>query len=101
MSELFAKSKFPTPVERKIVARDWATRGYSCDLFVDPPGQQWLDFVHATNEVVMVQEGRLEMTVGDRTFIAAPGDEVFIPRGAVHSVVNIHDGTTRWLYGYD
>jgi len=24
-----------------------------------------------------------------------------IPRGAVHSVRNIHAGTTRWLYGYD
>jgi len=29
------------------------------------------------------------------------GDEVFIPKGAVHSVRNIHTGTTRWYYGYD
>ena len=32
---------------------------------------------------------------------AEPGDEVFIPKGSVHSVRNLHDGTTRWLYGYD
>ena len=87
-------------MERNVVARDWAERCFSCDL-IDPPGQQWLDFVYAANEVGMVQEGRLEMTVGDCTFIAAPGDEAFIPRGAVHSVVNIHYAATRWLYGYD
>jgi len=98
---LFARSKFPTPVDRDKVARDWAARGYSCDLFVDPPGQQWNDFVHGCNELVTVAEGRLEMTVGDHTGILEEGDEVFIPKGAVHSVRNIHTGTTRWYYGYD
>ena len=32
---------------------------------------------------------------------AEPGDEIFTPRGAVHSVMNIHGATTRWLYGHD
>jgi hypothetical protein len=26
---------------------------------------------------------------------------VFIPKGAVHSVKNVHGATTRWLFGYD
>ena len=101
MPDLFARSKFLTPVERDAVARDWARRGFSCDLFVDPPGQQWNDFVHGCNELVTVAEGRLEMTVGDQTSILEEGDEVFIPKRAVHSVRNIHTGTTRWYYGYD
>ena len=101
MTEPIVRSKFPVPVDRARVATDWRTRGYSCDLFVDPPGRAWIDFVHATNELVTVSDGRLEMTVDDQTFVAEPGDEVFIPRGAVHSVKNIHRGTTRWLYGYD
>jgi mannose-6-phosphate isomerase-like protein (cupin superfamily) len=88
-------------VERDAVARDWARRGFSCDLFVDPPGQQWNDFVHGCNELVTVAEGRLEMTVGDQISILEEGDEVFIPKRAVHSVRNIHTGTTRWYYGYD
>ncbi len=33
--------------------------------------------------------------------VAEPGDEVFIPKGARHSVKNIHVATTQWLYGYD
>ncbi len=84
-----------------MVAADWRARGYSCDQFVDPPGRQWLDFVHGSNELVTVVEGRLDMRIGDQQFIMEPGDEVFIPRGSVHSVINAHDGVTKWLYGYD
>ena len=57
--------------------------------------------MHTTNELVTVIEGRLQLTVDDRSWILEPGDELFIPRGALHSVVNRHDGTTRWLFGYD
>ncbi len=101
MSDLIAKGKFETPVDRSAVAADWQLRGYTCDLFIDPPGREWNGFVHGTNELVTVTEGRLELTIGERRLVAEPGDEVFIPRAAVHSVKNIHDATTYWLYGYD
>ncbi len=101
MEDHLARNKFPTPVDRDLVADDWRARGYSCGLFVDPPGQQWLDFVHDCNELVTVLEGRLEMRIGDQRFVMEPGDEVIIPRDAVHSVINAHDGVTKWLYGYD
>ena len=45
--------------------------------------------------------GRPELTIGGQRLVAGPGDEVFIPEGAVHSVKNNHDATTYWLYGYD
>ena len=83
------------------MAADWRRRGYSCDRFVDPPGQCWDDFVHGCNELVTVVEGRLEMTVAGETVTVEVGDEVFIPKGARHSLRNIHPGTTIWLYGYD
>ena len=101
MSDIVTKAKFRAPVDRDAVAADWRARGYSCGLFVDPPGQEWNDFVHAVNELVTVAEGRLRMSVGEQTFVAEPGDEVFIPKGARHSLKNIDTGTTRWLYGYD
>ena len=101
MSDIVTKAKFRAPVDRDAVAADWRARGYSCGLFVDPPGQEWNDFVHAVNELVTVAEGRLRMSVGEQTFVAEPGDEVFIPKGARHSLKNIDAGTTRWLYGYD
>lgn len=101
MADLIVKRKFAQPVDCEAVAADWHGRGYSCGLFVDPPGREWNDFVHDTNELVTVAEGRLELTVGETRLLAEPGDEVFIPRHCRHSVKNVHDGTTRWLFGYD
>lgn len=93
--------KFSLPLNREDVARSWNERGYSCDLFVDPPGREWNDFVHSTNELVTVAEGKLRMTIDGKEIIAEPGDEVFIPKAVCHSVKNIHSAITRWLYGYD
>ena len=80
---------------------DWRARGFSCEPFTDPPGREWNGFRHATNELVTVVEGELRLTVGGETMICGKGDEVFIPKGTVHSVKNVAPGTTRWLYGYD
>ena len=101
MSDILTPGRFPAPPDPGTVALDWSKRGYSCNRFVDPPGQRWEDFVHDCNELVTVVEGRLELEVGGEIVTAAPGDEVFIPKGARHSVRNLHDGTCIWLYGYD
>ncbi len=93
--------KFSVPLDRDQVAHDWKKRGYSCDLFADPPGSEWNDFVHTTNELVTVMAGKLRMTIGVEEIIAEPGDEVFIPCGVIHSVKNVASSTTHWLYGYD
>lgn len=95
------RNKFPEPVNRHDVYRSWNERGYSCDIFIDPPGREWNNFIHSTNELVTVIEGKLKLAIGDEEITAGPGDEVFIPKGACHSVKNIYNGTTSWLYGYD
>ena len=89
------------PIDRDQVAQDWRRRGYSCDVFTDPPGREWNDFVHATNELVTVMSGELRLTIGGEEIIVVPGDEVFIPKAVCHSVKNISTSTTHWLYGYD
>lgn len=99
--DLVTRSRFPRPIDREAVAHDWRARGYDCRLFVDPPGQEWNGFVHRTNELVTVLEGRLRCLVSGQTVELQEGDELFIPRDAVHSVKNVHTGTTRWLFGYD
>ena len=100
-ADIVTRHRFASPVDCDAVARDWAGRGYSCGVFVDPPGRAWRDFVHDTNELVTVVEGRLELTVAGTTVIAEPGDEVFIPRNAIHTVRNVDSSATRWLFGYD
>lgn len=99
--KLIERSRFKQPVDRAAVGRDWAARGYDCRDFVDPPGREWNGFVHATNELVTVVSGRLRLIVDRHEIVAGPGDEVFIPRNVEHSVHNVHDGVTRWLFGYD
>ncbi len=95
------RQKFQVPLDRDQVARDWNQRGYSCGVFTDPPGREWKDFVHATNELVTVMVGKLKLTIGAEEILAEPGDEVFIPKGVRHSVKNVSPSTTHWLYGYD
>ncbi len=87
-------------IDRESIKKDWAKRNYSCDLFVDPPGQCWEDFVHPVDELVIVLEGKLEIEMDGRKFCPTIGEEVFIPRQAHHSVRNTGNVTARWLYGY-
>ena len=89
-----------TAMNKQNVSKDWAARGFSCDLWVDPPGQRWEDFVHATDELVLVVEGELEFEINGVISHPKIGEELFIPAGAVHSVRNIGSQTARWLYGY-
>ncbi len=99
--DLVTKGKFPLPLDRDAIAWEWRQRGYGCDLFVDPPGQEWLGFVHSTNELVTVVEGVLEVRCNGQIAILEPGDEIFIPKNGVHDVINRYNGVTKWLYGYD
>lgn len=87
-------------VDRNAVEQDWAARGFSCDLWVDPPDQCWEDFVHRVDEVVIVVEGRMEFEIDGAVETPEPGRELFIPAGAVHSARNRGNTTARWLYGY-
>jgi len=88
------------PLEFKAVDRVWSEEGFSCDHWVDPPGRQWLDFVHDSDERVVVKSGRIEFEVEGSRAMLGPGDEVFISAGSRHSVWNRSSSTARWFYGY-
>lgn len=98
--DFVASAKFPRPVSGAAVRADWSARGFTCETFVDPPGREWNDFVHDTDELVTVIEGRLRVLINGNTHEIEAGDEIFIPKGIRHSVHNVHRGSTRWLFGY-
>lgn len=79
---------------------DWMQRGFSCDTWIDVPGQVWSNFVHDTDEVVMLLEGNIELQFAGQVRQPALGEEVLIPAGVSHTVINIGSITNRWLYGY-
>lgn len=87
-------------VDRTAVAADWRARGFSCDIWEDPPGQVWADFVHGTDELAMVVDGDVEFEFAGETYRPPPGQELLIPAGAPHTVRNVGRSPSRWLYGY-
>jgi len=78
------------------VKQDWENRGFSCGIWTDPPGQVWADYVHETDELVMLEEGEIELSFSDQTFHPKMGEELLIPAGESHTVINNGKTTNRW-----
>ena len=87
-------------VDRSAIEQSWKERGFSCGLWVDPPGQVWSDYVHETDELVVVVEGDVEFEIDGKAHRPSPGEELLIPAHARHTVRNLGRGESRWLYGY-
>ena len=87
-------------VDPREVCRRWRARGFSCDTWSDPPGRLWRDYVHDCDELLMLLEGEMRLVVDGEERRPRPGEEVFIPAGAVHTVHNCGTTRNRWLYGY-
>lgn len=100
MNSFFDRAYYSVPVDPGRVRADWATEGFSFGVFNDPPGQQWNDFVHRTDEYVVVAEGELEIAVGDEKKRSSPGDRVRIPGGVSHSLKTLSPDGSTWFYGY-
>jgi quercetin dioxygenase-like cupin family protein len=48
----------------------------------------------------MTIEGDVEFEFNGKTIRPLPGEELMIPAGASHTVRNVGDSTSRWLFGY-
>ena len=72
-----------------LLKQNWNSRGYSFGIFKDPPGQVWADFVHKTDELVVLAEGEIEIEIEGKSQRPQIGEEVFIPAHALHTVRNM------------
>ena len=82
------------------VRKNWASRGFTCAQWTDPKDQVWENYVHNVDELLMVVQGRLCLEMQGQKHAALPGVEFLIPAHSLHSVRNLFDGTSHWLYGY-
>ena len=87
-------------VDQKAVEKDWKARGFSCDLWIDAPGRVWQNFIHETDELVMLVEGEEEFEMNDQVHRLEIGRELLIPAGTYHTARNVGKSTSKWLYGY-
>jgi len=90
----------PLRIDKQAVRTDWARRGFTCDVWIDPPDQVWHDFQHDVDEVVLLLEGASQIEMHGRTVLLHTGDELLIPAGTRHTVRNCGEGPARWLHGY-
>lgn len=89
-----------TTIIPELIKQNWNSRGYSFGVFRDPPGQVWADFVHRTDELVLLAEGEIELEIEGKTQRPIIGQEVFIPANAIHTVRNVGNTNNVWYYGY-
>ncbi len=87
-------------IEQAKILAQWKARGFSFGIFTDPPGQVWNDFVHDTDELLMVVQGEMELEMQGKRIRCEIGQEILIPAGAMHTVRNIGKTGSQWLYGY-
>jgi uncharacterized cupin superfamily protein len=87
-------------IDEAEVTKRWTARGFSCDLWIDPPGRVWNDFVHDTDELVMLVEGEEEFEMNGEKHRLQIGEEFLIPAGTYHTARNVGRITSKWLYGY-
>jgi len=82
------------------VASDWRARGFSCELWIDPPEQVRQDFEHDVDELTLLVEGTAQLELADKVIKLQAGDEITIPAGARYTVRNCGEGPAKWLLGY-
>ena len=86
--------------DHKTVRKNWYSRGFSCDIWIDPPGKVWANFVHGTDEILMLIDGEIELEMDGEILHPEIGDEILIHAGMNHTVRNIGLVTNHWFYGY-
>ena len=62
-----------------LIKQYWHSRGFSFSVFRVPPSQVWADFVHRTDELVVLAEGENEVEIEGKAERFRIGEMVFIP----------------------
>ena len=69
------------------IKQDWNSRGYSFGVFREPPSQVWADFVHRTDELVVLVEGEIEAEIEGKAKRFQIGEMVFIPAKEIWKII--------------
>jgi len=73
-----------------LIKQDWHSRGYSFGVFRNPLGQIWSDFVHRTDELMVLAEGEIEVEIEGKAERFQIGEMVFIPAKEIWKIIKLH-----------
>ena len=80
------------------IKQNWNSRGYTFGIFKDPPGQVWANFVHKTDELVVLAEGEIEIEIENKSQRPQIGEEVFILANSLCTIRNLKSIVEFWCY---
>ena len=60
-------------------------RGYSCTIYIYPPGTFFDNHTHTVDKIDAVLKGRFCIEMGGEMITLEAGDWIHVPRGAVHN----------------
>ncbi|MBL1261315.1 MAG: cupin domain-containing protein [Thiotrichaceae bacterium] len=88
-------------MNKEELEKNWTDRGFSFGFGTIKDGDGVNEAVHDDmDELVFMEIGKYEFTVGNDSFIQEGGEEVLIPAGATHSIKNLSEKDSIIYYGY-
>ncbi len=80
---------------------DWSNRGFSFGIGTIKANDATDKAFHDDkDELVFMESGSYEFTLGDKTFTQEGNVEVLIPAGTTHSIKNLGGKDSEIYYGY-
>ena len=81
--------------------KDWTERGFSFGIGTIKAGDGVDEAFHDDkDELVLMESGNYEFTIGDETFKQNGNVEVLIPAGSTHSIKNLGQEDSKIYFGY-
>jgi len=88
-----------TIVNQTQIDSNWYNRGFTCEKRCDPPGQQWADYIHDSDELIMPVEGDIDVEMKGEVHHLKPGEELLVPASVPHTIRNVSPSSVTWLKG--
>jgi mannose-6-phosphate isomerase-like protein (cupin superfamily) len=80
---------------------DWTNRGFSFGVGTIKAHDGVNEATHDDkDELVFMESGEYEFTIGDKTFTQEGNSVVLIPAGTTHSIKNLGAKNSKIYYGY-
>ncbi len=97
--------KIDSNIELKIekLKAEYQKKGFKCEITTSEPGEDWdsQEEGHEAEEVYILLEGELELSLGGKTYRPAVGEVFVVPPHEPHNFKSNKFSRYYWIYDYD